>query len=456
MENAWEVAHLRGATSVVDLLKSVSADLHEWDRNVLGDLQQRIKKLKKELEDCRCARISASSIHKEQVTRFKLERLEEQLDMFWRQRAHANWLEKGDTNSAYLHSFASERKRRNTIGKLKADDGTVVEGEEGLQTLITNYFDALFSSLAGANIDAVLHAVGPRVTSSMNEHLMAEFTAAEVKDGLDGIGDLKAPGPDGMPAIFYKRFWQLVGEKLTQEVLAVLQGGGIPEGWNQTTVVLIPKVQRPETLRDLRPISLCNVLYKIVSKVLANRLKCILGDLISQNQSAFIPGCIISDNIILAYELTHHMKRKKRGGTNYMALKLDMSKAYDRVEWHFLEGIMKRMGFCDAFTGLIKKCVETVTYRFKVNGGLTDMIIPGRGLRQGDPLSPYLFLLCAEGFSALLQQAERAQHINGISICQGAPQVNHLLFADDSLLFMKANPEAAQEINTILNVYEES
>lgn len=193
-----------------------------------------------------------------------------------------------------------------------------------------------------------------------------------------------------------------------------------------------------------------------MSKVLANRLKCILGDLISQNQSAFIPGRIISDNTILAYELTHHMKRKKRGGTNYMALKLDMSKAYDRVEWHFLEGIMKRMGFCDAFTGLIKKCVETVTYRFKVNGGLTDMIIPGRGLREGDPLSPYLFLLCAEGFLALLQQAERAQHINGISICQGAPQVNHLLFADDSLLFMKANPEAAQEINTILNVYEES
>ena len=132
--------------------------------------------------------------------------------------------------------------------------------------------------------------------------------ADEVKEALDSIGDLKAPGMDGLPTIFYKHYWHLIGEDVVREVLHVLQGGSIPEGWNDTLVVLIPKVQDPERLKDLRPISLCNVVYKLVSKVLANRLKSILSEIISPNQSAFVPGRLISDNTILAYEMTHFLR----------------------------------------------------------------------------------------------------------------------------------------------------
>lgn len=124
----------------------------------------------------------------------------------------------------------------------------------------------------------------------------------------------------------------MVGEKVTREVLKVLNGGQFPEGWNETTIVLIPKVRNPEKLKDLRPISLCNVLYKIVSKVLANRLKVILPEIISPAQSAFVPGILISDNILIAYELTHYMRNKRKEKGGYAAVKLDMSKAYDRME----------------------------------------------------------------------------------------------------------------------------
>src|SRR6185437_161715 len=106
-----------------------------------------------------------------------------------------------------------------------------------------------------------------------------------------------------------------------------------PEGWNETTIVLIPKVKNPDKLKDLRPISLCNVIYKIVSKALANRLKQILPEVISPAQSDFVLGRLISDNILIAYELTHYMKQKKKGKEGFVAVKLDMSKAYDRVEW---------------------------------------------------------------------------------------------------------------------------
>jgi hypothetical protein len=139
---------------------------------------------------------------------------------------------------------ATERKKHNTIKKLRREDGVVVEGEEGLQALVTNYFSGLFTPMAGTNPEQVLSNIQPRVSDLMNEHLMAEYSGEEVRKALDSIGDLKAPGADGMPAIFYKKFWETVGDMVVHEVLNVLQGGSIPEGWNETIVVLIPLVEK--------------------------------------------------------------------------------------------------------------------------------------------------------------------------------------------------------------------
>jgi hypothetical protein len=142
----------------------------------------------------------------------------------------------------------------------------------------------------------------------MNDALMAPYSGEEVWKALESIGDLKAPGVDGMPVVFYKNLWQLIGERVKHEIWTVLNGGNIPDGWNDTLIVLIPKVKNPEKLKDLRPISLCTVLYKLVSKVIANRLKVVLPDIISASQSAFVPRCMITDNVLLAYELTHFLK----------------------------------------------------------------------------------------------------------------------------------------------------
>jgi hypothetical protein len=203
-----------------------------------------------------------------------------------------------------------------------------------------------------------------------------------------------------------------VGEQVKKEVLAVLNGDPMPQGWNDTVIVLIPKVINPTQLKDLRPISLCNVLYKLISKFLANHLKKILPDIISYSQSAFVPGRLVTDNVLLAYEMTHYLRNKRTGKEGCAAIKLDMSKAYDRVEWKFLEKMMKKLGFAHRWIKMVMKCVTSVRYRIKVNGVYSEPFRPHRGLRQGDPLSPYLFILCAEGLSSLIKRAEEKGYID--------------------------------------------
>jgi hypothetical protein len=149
------------------------------------------------------------------------------------------------------------------------------------------------------------------------------------------IRDLKAPGADGIMAVFYKRFWGLIGNRVKGEVLGVLNGAVMPPGWNETIIVLIPKVDKPEKLKELRPISLCTILYKLISKVIANQLKVVLPEVISRSQSAFVPRRLITDNVLLAYELTHYLKNKRSGENRVTAIKLDMRKAYDWMEWGF-------------------------------------------------------------------------------------------------------------------------
>lgn len=223
-----------------------------------------------------------------------------------------------------------------------------------------------------------------------------------------------------------------------------------------TNIALIPKKPNPVKMTNIRPISLCNVLYKIISKVLENRLKQVIDLIIPDSPSAFIPGRLITKNFMIAFEVMHYMKRKSKGKDCWMALKLDMSKAYDRVEWNYSEAMLFQMGFDRGIIKLFLSCSTSVHYCISHAGRNFGSIVPGRGLRQGDPLSSYLFLVCTEGLTALINYYEQRKLIKGIKVARSAPAISHMFFADDSYIFCKASAESADKVMELLKIFEKA
>lgn len=211
--------------------------------------------------------------------------------------------------------------------------GVKHKNPEGMKLVVLDYFTELFDSSRQELILDDIDFIENRLTDDMVSQLSRAYSRADIEAALSEMHPCKSPGLDGLPALFYKKYWDVVGDDICDLVLNFLNDGCMPEDINFTHVAFIPKIKNPSKMTDLRPISLCNVSYKLISKVLANRLKVLLPHIIDENQSAFVSGRLITDNILLSSEVFHYMNHNQAKKRGFMALKLDMSKAYDRMEW---------------------------------------------------------------------------------------------------------------------------
>ncbi|CAA7031134.1 unnamed protein product [Microthlaspi erraticum] len=381
---------------------------------------------KKLIEDCRNKLEEAivsphpnpdliSSINAELQEAYKEE------EGFWKQRSRQLWLALGEKNTEFFHAVTKGRKAINKFSVIEDENNNPVFEEGKITEVITKFYQTLFTSEGGTSHDTVWEALKPCISEEVNQSLIKIPTAEEIRAACFSIHPGKAPGPDGFSACFFQSNWATVGGKLVEEIQQFFISGDLPRNINRTHVRLIPKIPSPKKVADYRPIALCNVYFKIISKILTFRLQPVLNDIVTENQSAFVPQRAISDNVLITHETLHYLKTSKAKKRCYMAVKTDMSKAYDRIEWDFVKA------------GYVQ---------------------PSRGLRQGDPLSPYIFILCSEVLSGLCNNAEQNGTLPGIKVAKRSLRVNHLLFADDTMFFCRSDPHSCDELMRIIHKYE--
>lgn len=427
-----------------------------WNnRNVCGDplISDRIRECRKQMSICK-QKSKLNSSQKIQTLETELEhtlslalsdsedikRIQEELavayreeETYWFLKSRNKWLVLGDRNTQFYQACTRARYSRNRIPLIQDEEGNVYKGDSEVGRQAESFFQQIYQSQDCNEDQSIFQNIIPTVTQEMNAWFLSVVTPTEIKTAIFSIGADRAPGPDGLTARFYQSCWDIIGNDVIKEVTNFFRTSRMSAEINKTNICLIPKVEKPITFSDYRPIGLCNVLYKIISKILVNRLKLYLKDIVSDSQAAFIPGRVIHDNVLIAHELMHALKSRKRVSQTYMAIKTDITKAYDRLEWKFLENTLLAFGFDRHWTTLIMETVTTVEYSVLINGYPQGVIKPQRGLRQGDPLSPYLYILCADVLSHLIRSNEVAGSIRGIRIGNGVPSVTHLLFADDSV-----------------------
>jgi hypothetical protein len=363
---AWDTG---GTTIHTARLKLANCQkgLKRWNGNKFGTAECDVKRKRMQLAVLQ----TSSTMDNDEAIKQLQEEINfilEQDDIRWKQRAKQNWYQYGDQNTPFFHAWANHRRRVNQIRVIKDVEGREWKKPEDIGMAFCKFYQELFSAGESGRIAESLQHIEARVTVKMNAMLLKAYTTEEVELALLQMHPLKSSSPDGFAACFYQKSWATMKTEVCVAVLDFLNNGNFDNELNVTHIALILKKKNPSILTDYRPTSLCNVLYKLIAKVIANRLKKVLAIIISLSQSAFVPGRLITDNVLVAFEALCTMDRKLKGREGYMALKLDMSKAYDRVEWNYLEVVMRKLGFDDRWVQLAITCVRTVSFSILING----------------------------------------------------------------------------------------
>ncbi|GKA64594.1 RNA-directed DNA polymerase, eukaryota, reverse transcriptase zinc-binding domain protein [Tanacetum coccineum] len=266
------------------------------------------------------------------------------------------------------------------------------------------------------------------LTNDQSSFLDSPISSNEIKAAIWDCGSDKSPGPDGFTFAFYKEFWNTIKDDVVTFVHHFFATGSLPRGCNNSFITLIPKVPNPMVASDFRPISLIGAQYKIIAKVLANRLACVIDTIISHEQSAFIKNRQILDGPLMVNEVIQWCKRKK---SKLMVFKIDFEKAFDSISWDFLIRVLQFMGFSDKWIKWISGCLSSASTSILINGSPSREFSIHRGLRQGDPLSPFLFIIAMEGLHVAMEDAMAASIYSGF--CINNLSLSHLFFADDAL-----------------------
>ncbi|XP_055835240.1 uncharacterized protein LOC129903721 [Solanum dulcamara] len=394
-------------------MKRLSNTLSRWSRMQFGDIYAKVKEYEAKVrqaeedlillnsEECRA---NLYAINAEYIRYLKLE------DSMLKQKTQLQWFKEGDKNSKYFHAIIRGRRRKLFIHRIQNDEGNWLQGDDDIARAACDHFQNIFTGEDTHIQEDALQCIPKLVTDDQNRDLQALPTLEELRTVVFSMNPNSAAGPDGM------------------------------------------NVSHPTKLSEFRPISLSNFTNKIISKLLCLRLAPTLPTLISPNQSGFVKNRSISENIMLAQEIIHQIKKPNVGGN--VVIKLDMAKAYDRVSWSYICLVLRKMGFGEGFIDMVWRIMSHNWYSIIINGSRHGFFHFTRGLKQGDPLSPFLFILGAEVLSRLLNNLHHHPNYQGFFMAKRGPKINHLSFADDVIIFSSGRAQTLQLIMETLHTYE--
>nr|XP_016460478.1 PREDICTED: uncharacterized protein LOC107783960 [Nicotiana tabacum] len=375
----------------VNRLKRV---LKQLNRTKFSNIEGKEEQAKKDLEECQQHTqqnpLNQGLIEREQQLASRYRRNKKASDQFLRKKSKVQWLKQSDKNNKYFHSYMKERRNANRILSIKAKGNRVTNVEE-----IVEVFVEFYSNLLGSTTDKREHVYSPLVregkivTEGQRQFLTEEFTEKEVKQALWKIDGEKAPGPDGYRSKFFKDSWEITGKALKEAALEFFESGKLLKTMNRTV----------------------------------SQLKTILPDIISENQIAFVAGRTIIQNILICQDLVRLYKRK--AATKSCLIKIDLKKAYDSIECEFVEEMLHALNFPMKFIRWIMEYISTPQYTVAINGGFYGNIKGKRGLRQGDPISPLLFVIYMEYFSRIMKHVTQMEGFRFHTKCRSL-QLNHL------------------------------
>ena len=369
----------------------------------------------------------------------------------WKQKAKLRWLQDGDCNTKFFHQSAKSRSIFNSIDKVTVD-GTLYEEEEDIKAQACLHFTRQATSSSIILDEALFDLIGPSLNEDQNNFLVATPAPLEIREAVFGLKKHSSPGPDGFSGAFYTHCWDIVGQDVIQAVIHFFTSGRLLRASNAYFLTLLPKIQSPASFSDFRPISLLNFTYKIIAKILATRLSGIIPQLISKHQSAFVKGRPIHDRAALAHDLVQKINSKTKGGVACM--KLDISKAFDKLSWDFLFSALHFFKFSSVWINLMRELVCSSRGSVLINKSPCGFFSSTCCLRQGCPLSLYLFILAEEILSLQVEKLRIERAITPISPVSSTPC--HLFYADDMLFFLKAKKKDLTRLFAVLKAYQDS
>jgi hypothetical protein len=365
-----------------------------------------------------------------------------------RQHSRLTWIRKGDTNTRFFQLHANMRKKKSFIAILNGDSGPVIS-QENKSALAFNHFTNLLGSPSVRTRAINWEELGYEEHDL--EDLDAPFTMQEIEAVIKDIPSEKAPGPDGFMGCFYKKCWSIIKEDVRQAIMCFFNNQTSKLHLiNTANIVLLPKTQDAAMLSDYRPISLINSFVKIITKILANRLAPHMNDLVSHAQNAFIKKRCIHDNFIYAQRVIQLLHKRRKSA---LFIKLDISKAFDSIGWSFLLEVLENLGFSTKWRDWIAALLGSASSRILINGQPTKDIRHERGLRQGDPLSPLLFILAIDPLQRIIEVAAQRGILS--PVLPRAANLRCSLYADDAAIFASPNNMEIEHLHRILIFFGE-